>query len=262
MGISKIYVNDNLRLDLTQTTATANDVAVDKKFFNAKGDLVTGSKQPAWFDFDNQNKKIILHLEDKFLDVPELIRDQWEFVGNADYYTYDIYINKHSYIPNYACYHSEGHYNFTHFICTEPMTLEDIWNCIEDPINDNTPGSSNQGRWIPCVNMPGGDLITDEGVALPNWKYIPRYSIEIGFNSEGINKVILPAEVEFIETLGYQIKILKCLRETPPEINSDALNEAWYIEVPVGCKDVYKEADGWCNYASCIYEVGEPLLEF
>ena len=46
MGISKIYVNDNLRLDLTQTTATANDVAVGKKFFNAKGDLINGTLVP------------------------------------------------------------------------------------------------------------------------------------------------------------------------------------------------------------------------
>ncbi len=261
MGISKIYVNDNLRMDLTQTTATANDVAVGKKFFNAKGDLVTGSNQPAWFDFDAQNKKIILHLENKSLDVPELIRDQWEFIGNADYYTYEIYINKNSYIPNYACCFIGGNYNFVHFICTEPMTFEDIWNCLDNPSYNGTPGDT-QGHWISGIVMPGGELITDTGVTLPSWNWIPSYSIQIGFNYEGIYEVILPAEVEFVETLGYQIKILKCLRETPPEIYSDALNEAWYIEVPVGCKDVYKEADVWCEYASCIYEVGEPLPEF
>jgi hypothetical protein len=43
MGISKIYVNNNLKIDLTKTTATEKDVVAGKEFYNKQGDLVLGT---------------------------------------------------------------------------------------------------------------------------------------------------------------------------------------------------------------------------
>ena len=253
MGISKIYVNDNLRMDLTQTTATANDVAVGKKFFNAKGDLATRAMLPPSspmleYSYEDYSHKVTINLEDGSLEWPNLIKDY--ITESYQDVTYDINLNKNSYLPCYACYTSGANYSYVKLICTEPMTYEEVWECLGEP---SSPDSS---EYLGGIEEIAGQIEEASERPLPNWRYIPNECIHF---FDWCEKTVVPAGVEYLGSVGYNVNFLKCLGETPPETSWSALGNVSYIEVPVGYKEIYQAADGWCNHAQKIFETGEAL---
>lgn len=259
----KIYVNGDCVVDFTESNITRSDVVAGKKFYNSQGQLNTGTASLSRICFSTDSSGTATYdidLRDCFFDWTAFIKD-FLFSGSG-YVNYNITINKNSYIATEAGYSCGSNYGAITINCDESMTYSDVWNCLGVP--EYSQSYSYEGNFITGIKEITGEIENTTELILPEWSFIPRYYIQIycggGYNN--IETVTVPSCVEYLGASFTNMRVLRCLGEEPPELMDDtSLYECSYIEVPVGCKNKYCNADNWCNFADRIYEVGEVPVE-
>lgn len=257
MGISKIYVNNNLKIDLTKTTATAEDVAAGKEFYNKQGDLVQGS-----FTVAPSDQKFKAFLEDSSSDicevsVPANTAVQRPKIFNKDHCShYNIQMGLGASIVD-GCDVFYGYNSVTYAF--DFATEADMYNffrsgadaCDAD-INSycTITGLKLNGQEVTELKFPEGSNYCRAGLSPASVTYVE-------FPADGFNIG------EYFMSESYCSVIVRCKSDYPPSVyyNSfwigDGANIICKVIVPNGCKDNYIYAENWCNVADRIYEESE-----